>query len=63
MLKIQERESVEALCDLTLELLRRQNFRQDVYVRPLAFKSSRTIKLTISTLDDTLTIFGFPMGN
>ncbi len=63
MLKIQESESVDALHDITLELLRRQNFRQDVYVRPLAYKSSRTIKLTISSLDDTLTIFAFPMGN
>ena len=63
MLKIQERESVDALRDTTIELLRRQNFRQDVYVRPLAFKSSRTIKLTLSSLDDTLTIFAFPMGN
>lgn len=63
MLKIQERESVDELCDITLELLRRQNFRQDVYVRPLAYKSSRTIKLTLSTLDDTMAVFAFPMGN
>jgi branched-chain amino acid aminotransferase len=63
MLKIEERESIEELCDLTLELLRRQQFRQDVYIRPLAFKSSRTIKLTLSMLDDTVTIFAFPMGN
>ncbi|HEX8035004.1 MAG TPA: branched-chain amino acid transaminase [Ktedonobacterales bacterium] len=63
VLKIGEHESVDALCDVTVELLRRQGFRQDVYVRPVAYKSSRTIKLTLSNLDDTISIFGFPMGN
>jgi branched-chain amino acid aminotransferase len=63
MLKIEERESVEELCDLTLELLRRHQYRQDVYIRPLAYKSSRTIKLTLSTLEDSMAIFAFPMGN
>jgi branched-chain amino acid aminotransferase len=63
MLKIEERESVDELCDITLELLRRQQYRQDVYIRPLAYKSSRTIKLTLSTLEDTVAIFAFPMGN
>ncbi|GAC1451012.1 MAG: branched-chain amino acid transaminase [Ktedonobacterales bacterium] len=63
LLRIQTRESVDELCDITRELLRRQNFRQDVYVRPLAFKSSRTIKLTLSSLEDTISIFAFAMGN
>lgn len=63
VLKIGEHESIDALCDVTVELLRRQGFRQDVYVRPVAYKSSRTIKLALSSLDDTISIFGFPMGN
>ncbi len=63
MLKIQAPESIDELCEITLELLRRQNFRQDVYIRPLAYKSSRTIKLTLSSLEDAVTIYAFPMGN
>lgn len=63
MLKIREQSSIDELCEVTLELLRRQGFRQDVYIRPLAFKSSRTIKLTLTSLDDAETIFAFPMGN
>lgn len=63
LLRIQTRETIEELCDITLEILRRQGFQQDVYVRPLAFKSARTIKLTLSTLEDMVTIFAFPMGN
>ncbi len=63
MLKIRQRESVDELCEITLELLRRQSFRRDVYVRPLAYKASRTIKLTLSALEDAVTIYAFPMGN
>ncbi len=63
MLKMQMRESVDELCAITLELLRRHTFRQDVYIRPLAYKASRTIKLTLSSLEDAVAIFAFPMGN
>jgi branched-chain amino acid aminotransferase len=63
MLRIEEHESVDELCQITLDLLRRHQYRQDVYVRPLAYKSSRTIKLTLSTLEDMVAIFAFPMGN
>jgi branched-chain amino acid aminotransferase len=38
-------------------------YRQDAYVRPLVYKASRTIKLTLSSLDDGLAIYTFAMGN
>lgn len=63
MLMMKPGESVDALCDATVELLRRQNIRSDAYIRPVAFKSSRTIKLTLSSLDDSVYIYAFPMGN
>ena len=63
MLKMRPEESVEQLSEITVELLRRQAFQQDVYIRPLAYKSSRTIKLTLGSLEDAVTIFAFPMGN
>ncbi len=63
LLKIPVRESVGELCEITLELLRRQGLRQDVYIRPLAFKSEATIKLVLGGLEDALTIFAFPMGD
>lgn len=63
MLKMQADIDPDELCAVTLEMLRRQGYQQDVYVRPLAFKSARTIKLTLSTLEDTVSIFSFPMGN
>ena len=42
-------ETVDDLCRITVELVRKHGYREDVYVRPLAYKASRTIKLTLSS--------------
>jgi branched-chain amino acid aminotransferase len=63
MLKMSSDETVDELCDATVELLRRQNFRQGTYIRPIAFKSARAIKPTLSGLEDTVAIFTVPMGD
>lgn len=62
LLRIQPEETVEDLCEITIELLRKQGYRQDVYVRPLAYKATCTIKLMLSRLDDKLAIYTSPMG-
>jgi branched-chain amino acid aminotransferase len=54
---------VAALEGHTLELLREGAFRQDVYIRPLAFKASRVIKVGLGGLRDELAILAVPMGN
>src|SRR6266851_7220920 len=57
------KESIDELCSTTVELVRMHGYRSDVYVRPLTYKSSRTIKLTLSSLDDAVAIYAFAMGN
>ena len=63
MLKIGLPLSVEELCETTLEILRRNGYRQDVYIRPLAFKSDPNIKLMLRGIGDDLAIYTFPFGN
>jgi branched-chain amino acid aminotransferase len=50
------------LVRLTLELLRREGYRQDVYIRPLAYKSSAIIGVRLHDLDDDVVIFAIPFG-
>lgn len=52
----------EKLCEITVELLKREGFRQDSYVRPVAYKSSTAVGLLINELDDGLCIFAVPFG-
>ena len=63
VLRIQPKESIDDLCRITVELVRKHGYRQDVYVRPLAYKATRTIKLALTGLEDATAIYTFPMGN
>lgn len=55
-------KSVDELCEITLELVRRNEYREDVYLRPLAYKSSEIVGVRMHNLDDALTIFTTPFG-
>ncbi|MDP9264521.1 MAG: branched-chain amino acid transaminase [Chloroflexota bacterium] len=52
----------EELSELSIELLRRCAFRTDTYVRPLAFKAARTVKVTLGGLRDGFGMYAFPIG-
>jgi len=56
-------QSSTELCDLTTELLRRNNYRSDVYIRPLAYKSSEEIGVRLHNLTDAFLIYAQPFGN
>jgi branched-chain amino acid aminotransferase len=62
LLMIDVRQSPQELADITIELLRRDGLREDVYVRPIAYKSSETIGVRLHNLDADITIFGVPFG-
>src|SRR5438270_5366685 len=63
VLRMKPQESIDDLCRITVELVRKHEYRQDAYVRPLTYKASRTIKLTLSSLEDATAIYTFAMGN
>jgi len=52
----------DELSEILLELLRRNGFRGDVYIRPLAFKAARVVKVALHGLRDGFGIYAFPMG-
>ena len=62
LLMMEVGQSAEELAELTVELLRRDGLREDVYVRPIIYKSSETIGVRLHNLDADITIFGVPFG-
>ena len=50
------------LSAIVIELLRRNAFKSDVYVRPLAYKAARVVKVALHGLRDGFGIYAFPMG-
>jgi branched-chain amino acid aminotransferase len=43
-------------------MLRRHGVAEDLYIRPLLYKSARTIRLQLTGLEDRV-IYAFPMGD
>ncbi len=51
------------LVGITLELLRKCGYREDAYVRPVAYKASELIGVRLHNLTDAFTVFAVPFGN
>jgi branched-chain amino acid aminotransferase len=54
--------TVKELDEITLELLRREGYQQDAYIRPLAFKADELIGVRLHDLRDEFAIFAVPFG-
>jgi branched-chain amino acid aminotransferase len=54
--------TAEDLAAQTVEMLRRSDLREDVYIRPIVYKSSETIGVRLHNLDADVVIFGIPFG-
>ncbi len=63
IMRIELPHGVEQLCELTVELLRRCAYREDAYVRPIAFKASELIGVRLHDLEDAFTVFAVPFGD
>jgi branched-chain amino acid aminotransferase len=55
--------SVDELTRLILETVRRNGFREDVYIRPSFYKSTKAIGVRLHDLDNELCIVTLPFGN
>ncbi len=62
LLKIKVDETVDQLCGLTREIVRRDGYHTDVYIRPIAYKASAIIKVDLHSSEDAIAIFATPMG-
>lgn len=52
----------ESLLDVTLDLLRYEDYREDIYIRPLIYKSDEVIGVKLHGLTDELTIMAIPFS-
>jgi branched-chain amino acid aminotransferase len=62
LLRIHIPHSVPELVGILNDLLRMENFHENCYIRPLAYKSTEMIGVRLHDVDDALTIFALPFG-
>ena len=63
ILLMQNVPSVDELTRLIVETVRRNGFREDVYIRPSFYKSTKAIGVRLHDLDNDLSIITLPFGN
>lgn len=54
--------SVDELCRITVELVEKCGFKENIYIRPLAYKSSEALGVRLHGLEDDFMVFAFPWG-
>jgi branched-chain amino acid aminotransferase len=62
VLKINLKYSIDEMCRRTVEVVEKCGFEEDVYIRPLAYKSSEALGVRLHDLDAEFLVFAFPWG-
>ncbi len=62
ILRIDVPRTEQALCDVTLELIRRNGFKQNIYVRPIAYKSAERVGVYPDD-QDAFSVIALPFGD
>jgi len=62
VLKIDLPYTVDELCQITVELVDKCGFQEDIYIRPLAYKSSEALGVRLHDLECDFLVFAFPWG-
>jgi branched-chain amino acid aminotransferase len=62
VLKIDLPYTADKLCDITVELARRCELREDIYIRPLAYKSTEALGVRLHDLEADFLAFIIPWG-
>jgi branched-chain amino acid aminotransferase len=62
ILHIGMRYSVDELCAITCEVLRRSEVKSDIYIRPVAYKSGEVIGVRLHNIEDDFTVTCVPLG-
>ena len=62
IMRLEIRYTDEELATMVQQVAARSGYREDVYIRPMAYKSSRAVGLRMHNLDEEFLIFVTPFG-
>jgi len=62
VLRLELPYSVDDLCRITVELVEKCGFEENIYIRPVAYKSSEALGVRLHDLDSGFFVVAFPWG-
>jgi branched-chain amino acid aminotransferase len=54
--------SIDELCKITVEMVHKGEFKEDIYIRPVSYKSTEAMGVRLHNLDNDLMVFAIPWG-
>jgi len=63
VLRINTSFSIEELTNVTVELAKRNGYKEDIYIRPIAYKSAKKIGLGLLGVEDDVCMYLAPFGD
>jgi len=62
VMKIDLPYTLDEICRITVEMVEKCGFQEDIYIRPLAYKSSEALGVRLHDLDNDFLVFAMPWG-
>ncbi len=62
ILKIKPKYTLDELCQITVDVLKKTPDQQDIYIRPIFYKSSEFVGVKLDGLEDDFLLFSVPFG-
>ena len=62
VLKIDLPYTIDDMCRITVELVEKCGFEEDIYIRPVAYKSEEALGVRLHNLECDFLVFAFPWG-
>ena len=62
LLKMNLPYTIDELCQLTIELVRKCGAQEDIYIRPLVYKSAQALGVRLHDVEDDFLVFAIPWG-
>jgi len=63
IMRMYSKYSVEEMCQITADLLKKNQFKQDAYIRPQLYKSAQKVGPSLLDNPDSFLIFTIPFGD
>ncbi len=63
VLMMKPNKSIDELIDITINLVKKNNWKEDIYIRPFLYKSSLNLSPKLHDIPDDIAIYTIPLGD
>ena len=63
IMRLEPKYSKEKMIDIIIDLVKRNDYKEDIYIRPIVYKSSEIVGLRMHDLDDEFLVYIVPFGD